>query len=160
MKKFSIANIFKIRGTTKCDTIEEKTANIDTDSYKLFSWCNKTIIGKPCNVYDGDTLSICWFHDDNIVKYRCRCLGYDSPEMRPLKSIENRDEIKRLAVIAKERFIELLNQDQTITVDCKEFDKYGRVLVTIYNKTNGNKSLNQIMIDENHGYEYYGGTKR
>ena len=95
-----------------------------------------------------------------IIKYRCRCLGYDSPEMKPLLTLENRDEIKKKAILARDKFSELLLQDSTITIKCGKFEKYGRLLVNVYNNTNGEKSLNQIMIDEKHGYEYFGGKKQ
>ena len=135
-------------------------AILNTDDYEYFSWENMKLVAKPCNIYDGDTFSACWYYGDKVIKYRCRCLGYDSPEMRPRLNLEGRDEVKSNALKAKERFTELLEQDSTITLDCKEFDKYGRVLVNVYNATNGDKSLNDIMVEEEFGYAYFGGTKR
>ena len=166
-KSFKFSNIFAFGRRFKQETetvseptVEEKTATINTDEHELFSWEGKTFVGKPCDVYDGDTLSVCWYYNGEIVKYRCRCNGYDSPEMRPSLSLPNRDEVKAKALEAKNRFKELLQQDSTITIKCDKFEKYGRTLITIFNKTNGNKSLNQIMIDEGYGYVYTGGTKR
>mgnify|MGYP006408855523 FL=1 len=135
-------------------------AILNTDDYEYFSWENMKLVAKPCNIYDGDTFSACWYYGNKVIKYRCRCLGYDSPEMRPRLNLEGRDEVKLNALKAKERFTELLEQDSTITLDCKEFDKYGRVLVNVYNATNGDKSLNDIMVEEEFGYAYFGGTKR
>ena len=135
-------------------------SEIDTDSIKYFDWSDQTFEAKPCNIYDGDTFSACWYYKGDIIKYRCRCLGYDSPEMKVSKTNEKRDEIKASAVIAKNKFIELLTQDDTIIIVCDKFDKYGRVLVKVYNKHNGPRSLNDIMINEGYGYVYNGGTKR
>lgn len=133
---------------------------LDPDSISYFSWKGKTFYAKPCNIYDGDTFSICWIWKDQPIKYRCRCLGYDSPEMKPLKSNPNRDKEKELALVAKTRFTELLNANSNgvVKVECGEFDKYGRILVTVWNEVD-TKSINQIMLDEGHGKAYDGGTK-
>ena len=37
-----------------------------------------------------------------------------------------------------------------------KFDKYGRILVKVYKN---NVDINQWMIDQGHGYPYYGGKK-
>lgn len=140
--------------------INPSIADVDPDDLEYFTWENKTFIAKPSHVYDGDTFTATWCYNNELIKYRCRCLGYDSPEMKPRLNNPDRDEIKIKANIAKERFIQLLNQDPTITIVCGEFDKYGRVLVNIYNDTNGEKSINDMMIDEGFGYVYHGGTKQ
>jgi endonuclease YncB( thermonuclease family) len=138
----------------------EQVKKLDSDSIQYFSWKGKTFYAKPCNIYDGDTFSICWIWKDEPIKYRCRCLGYDSPEMKPLKSNPNRDKEKELAQAAKERFTKLLNANPNglVKVECGEFDKYGRILVTVWNDVD-TKSINQIMLDEGHGKAYTGGTK-
>jgi endonuclease YncB( thermonuclease family) len=127
---------------------------------QYFSWKGKSFYAKPCHIYDGDTFSICWIWKGEIVKYRCRCLGYDSPEIKPLKTNLNRDHEKNIANISKLRFTELLfaNPSGLVKVECDDFDKYGRILVTVYNEID-NKSINQIMLDEGHGKVYDGGKK-
>jgi endonuclease YncB( thermonuclease family) len=45
-----------------------------------------------------------------------------------------------------------------ITVKCLEFDKYGRLLVELYNK-DGTKSFNDILVEKNLAVKYDGGTK-
>jgi len=147
--------VFK-KSNNKPNNIE----TINTDDIEYFTWNNLTFDAKPSNVYDGDTFSACWLYNGHIHKYRCRCSGYDSPEIKPLLSTLNREQVIRSAKNAKERFIELLNQDPYITIKCGKNEKYGRILVYVYNKTNGNKSLNQIMIDEGYGYVYNGGKKK
>tara|TARA_B100000073_G_C23692809_1_gene557136 strand:+ start:753 stop:1259 length:507 start_codon:yes stop_codon:yes gene_type:complete len=133
--------------------------DIDTSQIKRFTFNGETFIAKPCEIYDGDTLSFVFIHNKNIIKWRCRCKGYDSPEMKPSLNLPNRDvEIKK-AKEAKNRFIELLN-NEVVKIKCYEFDKYGRVLVDIFKQDNCNKSINQQMIDEGHGYPYDGGKKR
>jgi endonuclease YncB( thermonuclease family) len=133
---------------------------INTDSIPYFSWDNKTFDAIPCNIYDGDTFSICWISNGQIIKYRCRCLGYDSPEMKPLLSNPNRDKEKELALAAKNRLIELLGKapNKLVKIKCGQFDKYGRILVTVWNQVD-KKSINEIMIEEGHGKVYDGKKK-
>ena len=119
------------------------------------------------DIYDGDTFKACFWLGDNITKFSCRCLGYDSPEMKPKKDDPNRDKEKEAALKAKKRLIELMNNcNNIIYLKAYQFDKYGRLLVEIYlnekdainNKED--KCINNIMIKEGHGYEYDGGTKK
>ena len=73
-----------------------------------------------------------------VIKYKCRCVGYDCAEMKPLKSDPNRDKEKELAKAAKERFMQLVtaNPSGLCVIECGIFDKYGRILVTVYNGIN------------------------
>jgi len=140
----------------KLDTLTPSEKN----NMKCFSFKDQIFYGYPSNVYDGDTFSFIFIYKDDILKYRCRCNGYDSPEMKPPLNSPNRDYEKELAHKAKDRFIELLEKHPTkiIRVKCSEFDKYGRLLVDISNMVD-EKSINEIMIEEGHGKVYDGGKK-
>ena len=138
----------------------EISLNVDEKEIPYFSFSGKILIAKPCHVYDGDTFSIIFKENGQYIKYRCRCIGYDSPEMKPLKTNTNREHEKDLAIKAKNRLIELLykNPNKLIKVQCFEFDKYGRILVNIWNMVDI-KSINLIMIEEGYGKPYDGGKK-
>ena len=125
-----------------------------------FSFKGNTFYGMPCNIYDGDTFSIIFNYKGEFIKYRCRCLGYDSPEMKPSLKNENRIHEKELALKAKNRFTELISKHETklIKIECFDFDKYGRLLVNVYNLIDV-KSVNDIMVEEGFGKLYDGGTK-
>ena len=141
--------------------LNNKLINIKTDKdVPYFNFKNKSFIAKPCHVYDGDTFSVIFDYRGELIKYRCRCYGYDTPEMRPLLKNPNRDHEKKLAYAAKERIIELLeaHPSRLIRIECLDFDKYGRVLIKAYNNVN-EKSINEIMVEEGHGKWYDGGTK-
>ena len=43
-----------------------------------------------------------------------------------------------------------------MNVQCGKFDKYGRLLVDLFD---GDLHINQEMIKNGHGYKYIGGTK-
>ena len=151
-----------------CITTPKNNKSLDNSLVKLdaiqvpyFTWKGQSFYAKPCHIYDGDTFSICWIWKDEPIKYRCRCLGYDAPEMKPAMSNPNRENEQILAKKSKDRFKELLNANPNglIKVECGDFDKYGRILVTIWNDIE-QKSINQIMIDEGHGKIYDGGSKK
>ena len=132
-----------------------KLNNINSDDISIFSLNGYSTQSKVVDVYDGDTCTIVFKWEGKYRKFKCRCYGYDSPEMKPRLNIENRDEIKENAVKAKERLIELTAD--IVRVECMDFDKYGRLLVKLYK--NNNSLINDIMINEGHGYVYHGGTK-
>jgi len=76
-----------------------------------FSFSGKTFLAKPCHVYDGDTFSSVFQYRGEWIKWRCRCLGYESPEMKPLLSKPHRDKEKELAVLARDRLEALLEKN-------------------------------------------------
>ena len=143
------------------NNLNDKLIPIDNPKdVNYFNFDGKTFIAKPCHVYDGDTFSVIFDYKGELIKYRCRCFGYDTPEMRPSKKNPNRDKEKELALLAKKRMIELLeaHPSKLIKIECLKFDKYGRILIKAFNNIN-EKSINEIMVDEGHGRWYDGGTK-
>ena len=146
---------------TEINNLNTKLVNIKTHKdVPYFNFKNKTFIAKPCKIYDGDTFSVIFDYKGELIKYRCRCFGYDTPEMRPSRKNPNRDHEKKLALAAKERIIELLeaHPSKLIKIECLDFDKYGRILIKAYNNVH-DKSINEIMVEEGHGKWYDGGTK-
>jgi micrococcal nuclease len=133
--------------------------NISKDSIPpLYSLNGK---GKWCrilNVYDGDTVDILFVVGDEIQHHKFRLFGIDTPEMKPLKSLENRDAIISLAKLSKS-FLESLVLDRVVFIKfCKE-EKYGRLMGTIYYDENCEKSINDSMVESGHAKAYFGGKK-
>tara|TARA_B100000945_G_C20400263_1_gene606936 strand:+ start:122 stop:541 length:420 start_codon:yes stop_codon:yes gene_type:complete len=116
-----------------------------------FENLQKNIYAKVISVYDGDTFTIVMIHNRQIVRRRCRCIGYDSPEIKG-----SGDEEKKRAIDAK-LFIEAYLPKKIFRLKTYGSDKYGRLLVD-YKKRG--KSLKDVMIENGHGYEYYGGKKK
>ena len=113
---------------SEISNLNTKLVNIKTHKdVPYFNFKNNTFIAKPCNVYDGDTCSVIFDFKGDLIKYRCRCYGYDTPEMRPSRKNPNRDHEKKLAYSAKNRIIELLeaHPSKLIKIECLDFDKYG-----------------------------------
>lgn len=121
-----------------------------------FSLNGKKCKGKILKIYDGDTLWIALPVLDQIYKYKARMYGYDSPEMKPLVTLSNRDDIIANAEKAKKRLEELTLCLDLIDVELLDFDKYGRILIKIYN--NG-VCINDQMVQEGFGKPYFGGHK-
>jgi hypothetical protein len=147
--------------------------NADENQYKLFSLKGIITYGKIIKNYDGDTADCILIYNNNFMRFKVRLFGYDSPEMKPSLNIKDRDDIKIKAIEAKNRLWHLCtglndvndkNHKQLIKIVCDDFDKYGRLLITAF-KFDYNDilefdySINKIMIDEGHGYSYFGGKK-
>jgi len=135
---------------------------------KKFSYQGMTVKAKMVDIYDGDTLTLVFRYRGELQQHSCRMMGYDSPEMKPLKSKPDREAEIEAAKAAKEALKELLERHTVVTVKCHQFDKYGRVLVTLwvpgrsglFSCCGGDLNVNQWMIDQGYGYVYDGGTKK
>ena len=103
-------------------------------------------------VIDGDTLDciLDLGFDVKLHKQRIRLAGIDTPESRT-RNLEE----KALGLKAKDRLIELCVG--SFKVQSLGKGKYGRILGIPY--TEDGKSICQILIDEGHAVEYWGGTK-
>ena len=127
----------------------------------MFSLENKIKLCKVVNVYDGDTCKVVFKLNNELCRWNIRMTGYDTPEMRPPRNQPNR-EIEIAAAKEAKAFLisKIMNGNQLVYIKCGKFDKYGRLLGEIYINKNDKKSINQIMVDEGHGYAYDGGTKK
>ena len=108
------------------------------------------------DIYDGDTITAIIPIYSNKFKFKCRLYGFDSPEKKPSLSNEDRIHEKYCADISKFALSEkILNKK----IKCKthQLDKYGRILVELFDDNNNN--IKDYMIKNNCGYEYYGKTK-
>ena len=116
---------------------------------------------KIVKCYDGDTVHCIFKHDGQYKKFHMRLYGYDSYEMKPSKQIlePKRTELKNKAIMAKTR-LESLILNKNVYLYCLEFDKYGRILGNIKINKDDLNTVNDIMINEDHGYPYFGGTKK
>ena len=131
-----------------------------TNDIPLFNFDGQTFEVKVVDIYDGDTFTGCFKFKNEIIKYKFRTIGYDSPEMKPPKNKPNRDIEKEKAREARQKFIEYSNcQNDLILVKCQQFDKYGRILGTVFHKKTS-ENINQKMIHNGYGLPYDGGTKK
>jgi endonuclease YncB( thermonuclease family) len=76
-----------------------------TNDVPFYSLDKRTFFGKIVDVYDGDTCTIVIKNNKELQKYKVRMLGYDSPEIKPKKIIDNREKIIKKAKDAKNALI-------------------------------------------------------
>jgi endonuclease YncB( thermonuclease family) len=132
--------------------------NIKSDTFQDFSYRNKKFYVKIVSLYDGDTGRMVFRDNLRIIQYKFRLYGVDTPEMKPLMSLPNRDEEIKKAKKAKE-FLEKEILNKVVYVECLDFDKYGRILVKIYPSRWSKDLINQKLIEKGFGKSYFGGTK-
>ena len=151
-----------------------------------FSLCGLTLQGKIVECYDADTCKIALplpnTSGNSFYKFTCRLNGIDTPEIKPLKTKPNRDNEILLAKraraellkmicdtsfassfdnldIKKDEVIKILEKNKKlVTVKCDVFDKYGRLLVELYNG-DSEKSFNEILVEKELAVKYDGGHK-
>ena len=167
-----IIRLFNCFTNSNQDVIDE-LKNIKSSDIPQFSLNGLKTSGKIVEIYDGDTCKIVLLNNNILQKFNCRINGIDTPEMKPLLSKSNREiEIKN-AYRCRNRLIQLstsvsANTDikkvsldtntKIIYIECLEFDKYGRLLVNIYD-TFKSMSYNEILVNEGFAKKYNGGTK-
>jgi endonuclease YncB( thermonuclease family) len=149
-----------------------------TSDVLLFSLNTIKTFGKVVEVYDGDTCKIILYYNQDFYKINCRLNGLDTPEIKPLLSKINRDIEIINAYKSRNKLIQLCTNcdcdinsmekkinnlldtnNKIIYIKCFEFDKYGRLLVELYDNDNYEKSFNEIIIEEGFVVYYDGGTK-
>ena len=138
-----------------------------------FTLNGSTMLGAVVDVYDGDTCTIAMMFHAEVVSFRCRLLGIDTPEMvGPSKQSALLARNALINMVSSQVFtsVEASRDDvrkhldahkKLMKVECGDWDKYGRLLVTLY-VNDGNsraKSCNQMLLDGGFGKEYSGGTR-
>ena len=126
------------------------------DEIPWLSLNNITCQCRVIDVYDADTVTLILPFENKLFKKKCRLLGIDSAEIRT-KNLKE----KEYALLSKKKLHELI-YDKIIWVKCGDWDKYGRLLGTLYlNKDDLDKdnSINNMLIKEHYAYAYDGKKK-
>lgn len=126
-----------------------------------FTFDGEIHLAKIISCYDGDTCHCIFKYNGEYKIFTIRMYGYDSPEMKLSKDIEEteRNILKNNAILAKHRLEELI-LNKCVYIFCQDFDKYGRILAQIKIDLYDEKTVNDIMIEEGLGYPYFGGSKK
>ena len=141
-----------------CIFINDKKSTLlkaDSSTVDFFTFDGYITDAKVVHVYDGDSVHIIFYHPDTdkLIKVKTRLYGIDTPELRV-------KEQKERALKAKKHLIGLLEIDKyLVRVECKHFDKYGRLLVILYS-SQFDTSLNDKLVEDGHAYRYFGDTKK
>lgn len=151
--------------------LEEQLKTLKITDVSEYSLAGKKFIGKVVDVYDGDTCKIIFLQDGNFIRYTCRLLGIDTPEMKS-KTDQAYNARNRLIQLATNIPIDLANKSthsaitkqchantKLVNVECYDFDKYGRLLIKLSCIDNP-VCFSDIMIAEKLANSYDGGTKQ
>ncbi len=129
---------------------EDVLRNATLENTSPLSYNGFRKIAKVLSVYDGDTITIAIEFENKIRQERCRLIGIDTPEIRT-KNLEE----KKKGLEARD-YLSNLILGKIIEVQCGEWDKYGRLLVSIsYNNIN----INEHMKEKGYAKTYDGGKK-
>lgn len=131
------------------------------DSTSLFSLEGQSFRAKVVDVYDGDTVQCVFKFKGQFLRFKIRMAGYDSPEMKPSKAIEEhlRQAEKDAAIKARDVLKEMVT-NRVVELTCGGFDKYGRLLgiICVYDGME-RKNINAWMVSNGYGKPYDGGKK-
>ena len=121
----------------------------------LFSLEGTFVPGKIVDVYDGDTVKIVLELSINSEYFRwnCRLSGINTPEIRTRNPKE-----KEFGLLVRDKLKERI-EDKILLIKCGEFDKYGRLLVEIFENSGELFSINNWLIENKYAKPYDGGTK-
>ena len=125
--------------------------NIDCSKVLKFSLDGEVYDAKVVSVYDGDTVNAVFLFNNKLNKWACRLDGLDTPELRTSDEKE-----KEVAIMVRDKLREkILNK--VVKLECKKFDKFGRLLVDIYYN---DLKINDWLIENKYAVKYSGGKKK
>ena len=138
----------------------ETLQTMTRENTDFMSLKNKYYDAKIVHIYDGDTMHVVFYEYGQYIKWNCRVMGVDTPEIRTRNAQE-----KQLGLKVRDLLIDrLLNKIVKIHTD--EFDKYGRLLIDVEMpldplvENQDTIMLSDWLISNNYAYPYEGGTKR
>ena len=72
-----------------------------TKNTKLFNFENQIKRAKVVKVYDGDTIHVVFYHNDDYYRFKCRLNRIDTPEIKSKLILEKRkaNEVKNILKI-------------------------------------------------------------
>ncbi len=151
----------------------KKLVNASIKNAPLFSLDGLYTKCKIIDIYDGDTVTIALIINNEVKSFKCRLFGIDTPELK--------GNTHELGIRARNKCIEYITHGKVvlssnihytrenireicetnltlINVKCGPFEKYGRLLVTLY--TIDNKvSINDQLVNNGFAKPYFGKTK-
>ena len=111
-----------------------------------------TYKAKLVRVINGDTLDIeIDLGFDLVTRQRLKLYGINTPDS---KSPDN--DIKQKGLDVKNRLIEVLPKEFTVTTILNKRGKYGRILGNIYivDEKNNKVCINELLVEEGHATRY------
>jgi endonuclease YncB( thermonuclease family) len=121
---------------------------------------------KIVSVYDGDTVTLVFYYHDQPIKDSFRLAGYDAPEIKPAKTLPDRELHIKAGHHVRDYLCNLIEGAIVWVSFCQE-EKYGRLMGDLYlvNITHPDHfegdeiHVNRLMIKKGYGKPYDGGRK-
>jgi endonuclease YncB( thermonuclease family) len=123
---------------------------------------------KVVYVYDGDTLDLAFYREDELVRYKCRLEDVKAPELRAENGKLVRDFLawvcmgeypdnyddSHTTVWSKKQLQDELDENTNLVYAVfGDFDKYGRALVTLKKSSRARKTINDMVTNYVHELE-------
>lgn len=163
-RKNLCCTFFRKRGTLKTPPPALQSVKENWKTVKRFGLHLEAHPCRVVKVYDGDSVTLVWAQDSELVRANCRLYGIDTPEMRGPQ--------KTAAITCKQGLSSaVLNEILLMsTHGASGLDKYGRPLVTLAagQETSARarsvlgdyKTVNDWILNTLPGCKpYFGGTK-
>lgn len=129
--------------------------------------------GRLVDIIDGDSVVVILPVFNNYYKYHVRINGIDTCEIKSKNdtnktlALKARCELLKLVTkqefdinISKPEIKSVLDKEVLVVyLDCKEFDKYGRLLANVFIDCSKTVSLAEYLLDRGLAYVYTGETK-
>lgn len=129
-----------------------------TKSISEFSLQNNKVLCKIVDVYDGDSVKAVFYTFGKLHKWAVRLKGINTPELRPSRKLENRDEIIQRAKESRDHLKKIFEENNNLVyILCDDFGKYGRLLGTFFineEKSDFESSINYKMIQDGYAKLY------
>lgn len=129
-----------------------------TKSISEFSLENNKFLCKIVDVYDGDSVKAVFYTFGKLHKWAVRLKGINTPELRPSRKLENRNEIIQRAKESRDHLKKIFEENNNLVyILCDDFGKYGRLLGTFFineEKSDFESSINYKMIQDGYAKIY------
>jgi endonuclease YncB( thermonuclease family) len=129
-------------------------ANCTNENTDWLSFDGRFIECKVVKVYDGDTITVVAPLGNGMYKVKCRLQGIDTPEIRTKDLLEKKAGYKSKTWMTEK----VLNK--CVWLQCGKYDKYGRVLATVFLNKDDEQSLNDTMVFDGAAQPYDGGQRQ
>lgn len=131
-------------------------ADCNYKNTEKFSFAGNTYPAKCVKVYDGDSITVVFMAFGKFCRFNVRMDGYDAPELHPkYVNAKKKEEEKKWAIASRDVLSGMI-LDKIVTLHCKAYDKYGRILGVV--ELDG-KNVNEAMLEHGYCKTYDGGKK-
>jgi len=127
-----------------------KALNATSKDTPIFEFNDCIKLSKVVDVYDGDTIKVCFSIDDtchNIYRFTVRMYGYNSEEIRHSTKDPLRDDKKKLGIEHRDALSKMVF-DKLVYLECMGYDKYGRLLANVFLDEAKTHCVNELMVSK------------